>query len=195
MNTESVHIICSTNCILCTVTTPHDGDDDTGESAFSRNINNTVAAAAAADDDDDEIMSTTESHSKENRESPGASESCRKASQPHSKANELYSGADEPYSKACKACWRTDEPYSGNSMPCFIENEFHYSGAGEEPYTSERLTQLRAGYKMLSSPTSAVKFDFNIPRVSDSLSALALKYSTRFLLPYHSSCSALPSLY
>ena len=147
VNTDSVHIVCSTNCVLCTITS---GDNPDDESPLSTDINNTAAeaaAAAAADDDDDdgddEIMSTNEFHARDNESIP----------------------------KVIEACLRADEPYSRASGPCSRDSQYHSSAT--EPYTSERLSRLRAGYKLLSSPSSAVKFDFNSPRVSDDLSVLA----------------------
>jgi len=43
-----------------------------------------------------------------------------------------------------------------------------------EPYTSDNLSRLRSGYKLLSKPSSAVKFNFNSQQVSDIPSVLSV---------------------
>jgi len=41
-----------------------------------------------------------------------------------------------------------------------------------EPYTSEKLSRLRSGYKLLSTPSSVVKFNFNNQQVCNIVTLL-----------------------
>ena len=128
MTTHSVHIVCSTNCVNCTITN-HD------QYSLTDGMNHT---------EDDDVTAT--SHNK-------------------TSSNESYSRAGEPYLRISEPYSRAGEPYSRAS----------------EPYTSDNLSRLRAGYKLLSEPSSVVKFNFNSQQVSGDLPLLFVELVHLFL--------------
>ena len=107
LNTDSVHIVCSTNCVYCTITNDTESSDN----------QDTIQASYDKD--------TTTSQ------------------------NESFSSTKD-----------TTTPHNDESF------------CGTEPYTSEKLSRLRSGYKLLSSPSSVVKFNFNNRQVCHIFSLL-----------------------
>jgi len=104
VNTDSIHIVCSTNCVHCTVT----------NSTYSQCSQASNATAT-------------------------------------SQTTEYLPSSDEPS--------RTEYSFTGD------ESETGYSFVSDEPYTSEKLSRLRSGYRFLSVPSVAVNFNFNSQQV------------------------------
>jgi len=104
VNTDSIHIVCSTNCVHCTVT----------NSTYSQCSHASNATAT-------------------------------------SQTTEYLPNSDEPS--------RTEYSFTDD------ESETGYSFVSDEPYTSEKLSRLRSGYRFLSVPSVAVNFNFNSQQV------------------------------
>ena len=113
VNTDSVHIVCSTNCVRCTIT-------DRTELSHSE-VTNQVPAVSQND------------------------------------------------------CVSITEPYI--TKLSLVEDP---STSQNEPYTSEKLTQLRSGYKLLSTPSHLVSVNFNNQQVCNIV-------SLQFTIPRHSN--------
>jgi len=111
VNTDSIHIICSTNCVHCTITNPAKSENNPAS--------NDIATSQAAEISDEPLQT------------------------------EYSLISDE-------------------------SSETEYSFASDEPYTSEKLSRLRSGYKRLSDPSLVITFNFNDRQVSNSISLDAL---------------------
>jgi len=111
VNTDSVQIVCSTNCVHCTVTN-HPDDSQHSQASNDNDIATSQAAIG------DEPLQTE-------------------------------------YSVISDESSRTE-----------------YSFVSDEPYTSEKLSRLRSGYKLLSAPSVVVKFNFNDQQVCKPLLVL-----------------------
>ena len=151
VNTDSVRIVCSTNCVHCTIT-------DHTELSPSE-VTNQVPTVSRND-----CVSTTEPYITK----------LSLGEDPATSQNEPYTSevTNHVPTVSQNDCVSTTEPYgtklSLGEDPAASQNE---------PYTSEKLTQLRSGYKLLSTPSHLVTFNFSNQQVCKIVSKAKVRDS------------------
>jgi len=192
VNTDSVRIVCSTNCVHCTITdhTELSPSEVTNQvPTVSRNdcVSTTEPYITKLSLGDDPATSQNEPYTSEvtNQVPTVSRNDCVSTTEPYitklSLGEDPATSQNEPYTSEVtnhvptvsqNDCVSTTEPYgtklSLGEDPAASQNE---------PYTSEKLTQLRSGYKLLSTPSHLVTFNFSNQQVCKIVSKAKVRDS------------------